>query len=184
MNTTTTPRTCAAIRDEAPALHYALLDQSHAYAKAVAEQNHVRADELMRVHRQTISGGWERFKVAAQPTTPTTQAAHTPGPWTRSGVCVSASTERRSFGGPLRDYLRPVATCDCSNKTDEEHNTHPTFNERLPGWAEAEANARLIAAAPELLAIVRALVAGGGIMEPSELFNQARAAILKAEGAK
>jgi hypothetical protein len=43
-------------------------------------------------------------------------------------------------------------------------------------------NAALIAAAPELLEVVKALVSAGGIMEPSDWFVNARAALAKAIG--
>lgn len=42
--------------------------------------------------------------------------------------------------------------------------------------------ARVMAAAPELLEVVSALVEAGGIMEPSEWFDKAQAAFAKAKG--
>jgi hypothetical protein len=72
--------------------------------------------------------------------------AHTPGPWNAERMLLTkASKDRRSgfvVNGPLPDDALelPVRVCDL----------------RVPagmgGFAEGEANARLIAAAPELLA--------------------------------
>lgn len=89
-----------------------------------------------------------------------TETKHTPGPWTvsKSGVSVDA--------GPTGPRIR---------------------QERGAPDEELRANASLIAAAPDLLAAVKALliVAEHGeceAMHPDEADHMARAAIAKAEG--
>jgi hypothetical protein len=106
-----------------------------------------------------------------------TTPAHTPGPWgyTTVGSCHG---------------IHPAAS---ENERDDicritPHNFHPD------GWvaakSEAVANARLIAAAPALLAALQALVGEADLGEidyeddTRELLDAARAAIAKAtEGA-
>lgn len=79
-------------------------------------------------------------------------SAYTPGPWKAEGPRVYADRK----GGSL------IATMAW-----------------FPG--EEAANARLIAAAPELLEALRVLVENGGI-GPESMFDDARAAIAKATG--
>lgn len=84
------------------------------------------------------------------------ETKHTPGPWKAHGLAIYAPTRRKSFGGPARDYFAPVCTVDAVDSgVDEEFITSDLSGgftkARLPGWAEAEANARVIAATPELL---------------------------------
>ena len=50
------------------------------------------------------------------------------------------------------------------------------------GYKEARANARLIAAAPDLLASLRELLAGAPYGSEAAVYQRARAAVLKAEG--
>ena len=66
-------------------------------------------------------------------------AEHTPGPW----------MTRRHVSGPLAD-IYSIDHCDCLATT------------AFHGWTfeEMEANARLIAAAPDLLAACKAALAG------------------------
>jgi len=83
-----------------------------------------------------------------------TDNQHTPGPWRAKGHCIE--TEEYSFNW--------VASVQTSN---------------VPEW---EANARLIAAAPELLEALQAVVALPGF-EPAEPYGKiVRAAIAKATG--
>lgn len=103
------------------------------------------------------------------------QKQHTPGPWvvTAVGSCHG---------------IHPAAS---ENERDDicritPHNYHPD------GWpaakVEAEANARLIAAAPDLLAALQALVGEADLGEidhedeTRRLLDVARAAIAKATG--
>lgn len=90
-------------------------------------------------------------------------ASHTPGPWQVDG--------HRGYGGhdgvrvsEPRGYVLAVAISD----VPELH---------------AEANARLIAAAPDLLGALSDLYAAGSDAS-SEAWDGARAAILKATGAE
>jgi len=118
-------------------------------------------------------------------------AEHTAGPWSQSGFTVYAKPEKRSFGGPIREYLCPVC-CIEPGETDGpeylEQSSGSEHNERLPGDAEAHANARLIAAAPELLeALENALAFMGQVVAEHAIAdtrteNQARAAIARARG--
>lgn len=92
-------------------------------------------------------------------------AKHTPGPWTRKfGQDVYQGS------GPF-DALRLIATGTPTNGSPDE-------------LAEAFANARLIAAAPELLeALDELLAAAENFERPSDkAIASARAAIAKAEG--
>lgn len=89
-----------------------------------------------------------------------TTPAHTPGPW-RIGTpgpngCYTTGTERGLM-------VAMVA-----------HSIHMPDQK-----AQAEGDARLIAAAPELLAALQTLVANGGI-GPESMFHDARDAIKKA----
>lgn len=88
-------------------------------------------------------------------------SAHTPGPWEREGLLVT-STRRDAEGVRLL-----VAKC-------------------LSAYDSAvEADARLIAAAPELLAALEAMVsAEAEIGADDEYLRAARAAIAKARGGK
>lgn len=123
---------------------------------------------------------------------------HTPGPWKAAGLAIYAPPSFNSvFYGRKRDYSNPIATI-CGDPMEDsaelqaemhDHNgTNRIVMERIPGALEAEANARLIAAAPDMLAaLVRVLdfeqrltackVDGGGA-----LVSDIRAAIAKATG--
>ena len=101
-------------------------------------------------------------------------AKHTPGPWKLAGESVSKQT----FVYALNDRgtnqfwfdIQPGWTCDGVRTSD----------------AELEANARLIAAAPDLLAALTALMGdhGGslGVSRTDERALAARAALAKATG--
>lgn len=108
------------------------------------------------------------------------RATHTPGPWKYDGSSdplphdYACSTERIAAGGVT---IAEVATCE---------------DDSCPGVSEGWANARLIAAAPELLAACRELLAafidrGNGFADcdlhdhPRRIVNRAAEAIAKAE---
>jgi hypothetical protein len=83
--------------------------------------------------------------------------AHTPGPWFAGGTTVWGSAP-----GSCRNTVADTATCGSITE------------------AEDRANARLIAAAPELLAALQELVAVPNKKRPDRVWGAARAAILKA----
>ena len=106
-------------------------------------------------------------------------AKHTPGPWIGAGP---------SFGDPLPRYTTEIVT----EWEDEDGEVLSIC--KLPFHHhddENEANARLIAAAPDLLEALHAMLSHTAMLDPSQGFdgfdhsavNQARAAIAKAEGA-
>lgn len=75
------------------------------------------------------------------------KAAHTAGPWKASGFTIYATPEKRSFGGPEREYLRPVCSMEPGETAGPEYldrSSGAEYNERLPGDAEAHANAAFI----------------------------------------
>lgn len=90
--------------------------------------------------------------------TPTAEAKHTPGPWSLSPSGLSVTAEGRS-------PICPIAWTHDTGGMDEE---------KL-------ANARLIAAAPALLAALEAIIAYQTPL-PAGLLEQARAALLQAKG--
>ncbi len=97
---------------------------------------------------------------------------HTPGPW--------KVDEART--GPYGDYDSSIIARDGLTYIgtitgDDRHGTADQYDAAVPAQ-EAHANARLIAAAPELLAALKHLIRDGG---PGD-FPTAEAAIAKAEG--
>jgi hypothetical protein len=111
--------------------------------------------------------------IQSVPGTQGTTQAHTPGPWYALGQAVNV--DRAGLEG-----LASIAKAHQRRGTDSVPITK----------AEAEANARLIAAAPDLLAALRGVADGslcfcGGEGEESghrTFCTVARAAIAKAEG--
>lgn len=93
------------------------------------------------------------------------EAKHTPGPWhvgdQGAGYPVRAEQPKWQGGG------RAICACRPANRTNEAHQ-------------EAHANARLIAAAPELLAALEQALAVHG--DHYSWGPDARAAIAKATG--
>jgi hypothetical protein len=75
-------------------------------------------------------------------------ATHAPTPWLLAGLSIYSEPVKKSFGGPERIYLNPVC-CVYSGETEEAEWTEKAhgadhYNERLPGYAEAAANAEFI----------------------------------------
>ena len=97
-----------------------------------------------------------------------TQGKHTPGPWVRDCWDILGNAKGNGGGtGHVCEVSRP-------NEGDEKY------------WedGEADANARLIAAAPDMLEALQAVVSAyenGGMIEP---IFMARAAIARATGEK
>jgi len=78
---------------------------------------------------------------------------HTPAPWTAYGVSVYAPEAfNTKFDGRLRDFKRPVCIVDGDPMVQDAFFLDDGYRVvRVPGEQEAYANARLIAAAPDLL---------------------------------
>jgi len=101
---------------------------------------------------------------------------HTPGPWSVPHFAVPEGNCQ--CGYVLTDHLMgAVCKVYASGEGDDwaSHGDNPKF-------AEAVANARLIAAAPELLKALVDLVNSFEKHRPKELWDAARAAIAKAGG--
>lgn len=99
---------------------------------------------------------------------------HTPAPW--------EVTQIDPLGNPIDEYanVRPV------NRQMFGHETSmPIVDVYLYHLPEQQANARLIAAAPELLEALEAIINDGGkFVMTQETHRAARAAIAKARGAQ
>jgi hypothetical protein len=110
--------------------------------------------------------------------------SHTPGPWTVQDCNVDDLQRPNRLMGPVVVYadddceLHPIADCSCNHTCREID--------------EAEANARLIAAAPELLEAARQCLKAMEVVERDygwpynapllSAMQGAEAAIAKAEG--
>ena len=94
---------------------------------------------------------------------------HTPGPWTMH--------PRFDDGAEVRALLAPVAWCGVAS-------THGASSSQSIDAAEARANARLIAAAPDLLAALHriSLASQNSMSSKEECGRIAREAIAKAKG--
>jgi hypothetical protein len=90
------------------------------------------------------------------------QTQHTPGPW-------------REYNAKGSRILNNWSVCN-------RDGTRIANIEQMPGQSSEEehANARLIAAAPELLEALREMTERGGWMPSDERFIRAKAAIAKA----
>lgn len=97
---------------------------------------------------------------------------HTQGPWTVN-INTNDSREAETIQGP--DNVRIAAT----------YKVHEHRPNKTAAWYEARANAKLIAAAPDLLEVARQVVLAAEQQEgsiPSDIVSGAYAAILKATG--
>ena len=93
------------------------------------------------------------------------QMKHTPGPWVADAPCPASI-----WAGDFQ-----VATCKTANGDGVGMDATP--------WDVATANARLIAAAPDLLEALEAVIANGADSAPGlGAYLNARAAIAKAKG--
>jgi hypothetical protein len=94
------------------------------------------------------------------------EAKHTPGPWVVSGFSIHTKS-----GRPIVNSLW--------------HPPQPPKGAGEELQVESDANARLIAAAPHLLAILRSFLMQtlqGPVLERDSIISEARAAIAQAEG--
>lgn len=107
------------------------------------------------------------------------ESKHTPGPWRidlENYSCgqVRADCLACSCDGELRGYYQTIATVT-------QRDAHPVFGGGIPR-ATMEANARLIAAAPELLALLAEATKGCTQAEFRDWEIRANALIAKVEG--
>jgi hypothetical protein len=107
-----------------------------------------------------------------------TKASHTPGPW---AVNYNSYDEPYIIAEQGKAWDNPVI---CSLYEDVTPEDSITFSRWLQAYPNAEANARLIVAAPDLLFALENLLAvkngeGGTVFDSDEI---ARAAIAKAKG--
>lgn len=90
---------------------------------------------------------------------------HTPVLWIAEGLTVI--TAPLPYEGPVVRYRgqlvqTEIAACYCDDENSEDEAIGGINRlKRQPGWSEAHANAKLIAAAPELLAALLALLNWG-----------------------
>lgn len=112
-------------------------------------------------------------------------SAHTPGPWREiDGYRVYSALGADSGDGAEADSND--AWCICICKGDEVPMTGWGGTQVPLGWGPTTANAKLIAAAPDLLesckALDRLVVMVDCLQEFHPVVQKARAAIAKAEG--
>lgn len=118
------------------------------------------------------------------------KAKHTPGPWKTYGLAIYTEAKRKHWVSP-RDPKQSLIANARDNWLDDPEN----IDDNPPFMAEAEANARLIACAPELLEALEAVLFSAEAMKEErdgingysgepESFRVARAAIAKARGEK
>lgn len=89
-------------------------------------------------------------------------AEHTPGPW---------------------EWEKPYQYSDGSTSWALSSNGRLVLRHAASTWTVSDANARLIAAAPELLKALRALFDASDLdTTPLHIYQAARAALAKAEG--
>lgn len=94
---------------------------------------------------------------------------HTPGPWNANWTRISGQAIGFHITDPKHGSLRPI--CEAYDKTGAMSSD------------EIEANARLIAAAPELLEVAQEVLADDMLQYlPAEYVAKVRAAIAKATG--
>lgn len=111
-------------------------------------------------------------------------SAHTPGPWLLSSYYSDALTVTDEQGFAIVEANTTVILQGYAEKLGIEHwADSPGVAYRDLNVDEQAANARLIAAAPELLvALRRAAELLARYPKHDDAWNQARAAIAKAEG--
>lgn len=104
-------------------------------------------------------------------------SAHTPGPWILATVPTSVGSCHKI--GPFPNGIGRVATFACVYADGHRLG----IDDESPAAQELAANARLIAAAPDLLEALRRLMGGTTTLEDAlDAAKQARAAISKATG--
>ncbi len=108
---------------------------------------------------------------------------HTPGPWVVNDFCTEGGADTAVWTS--HDPHTAKSICECHFETHANLMRGETGCHQL----EAEANARLIAAAPELLEALMSMVSGATANEAfitghgeNPRLSQARAAITKATG--
>lgn len=139
----------------------ALMNKVHAGEISLADAQ----AQLKKIKRNAKANGMktraQAFNEACPPRSLTMNTKHTPGPWHVTGKGLSRYVEGRVRPGVLQE----VAWCGATEVSEQ-----------------MEANARLIAAAPELLEQLQEMVRLAE-HEGWEGFEKARAAIEKATGA-
>lgn len=133
-----------------------------------------------RVVTLSISGKGNNMKNKMETQTMNTKPTHTPGPWV---VKWRASETAKYPDGSFREaiaYRVGAAPHDPHIYAEEARDCAVTVAE----CGENEANARLIAAAPDLLAALRAIIDTDSKPDAFERAEVARAAILRATGVR
>lgn len=115
-----------------------------------------------------------------------TVATHTPGPWAVEmpdqwpfSIYVRSATKTIVEASRYATSTRQGSLADCREAVGFRHSE---IEEVRTNVAEQEANARLIAAAPDLLAVLKKAVANNMLVEGSHWWGEVFAAIDKAEG--
>ena len=103
---------------------------------------------------------------------------HTPGPWA-TNIRPSYSPQVIAKRGST--FKQCIGIADCF---DERDMMNAIQEDRIHSREEADANAQLIAAAPDLLRALKAMVNHFGVLEDNELVHKtARSATKKAKAA-
>jgi len=136
----------------------------------VSPSGHMASCKLCGFVGRWRDGVWEKVEECA-PVPPAPAAPHTPGPWKVAGIAweVASGVWTRHIHTP--EFVRGVVLGHQARGRTE---------------VEVEANARLIAAAPDLLAACEAAVFGANhidcVRAMQEVLPQIRSAIAKAKG--
>lgn len=119
---------------------------------------------------------------------------HTPGPWTIYGLAISTENKVPHSITPRDPALRYVAHAHWADSPIWADDRADADVMNMPDYEEAEANARLMAASPELLSCLQWLAdsVSDGLASPEEWdyalpdirhgLERAREAIAKAKG--
>ena len=117
------------------------------------------------------------------------QAKHTPGPWRANGHTVYTADAVEHWLGNRDPKPREVCRCVDNEADDITPGFAAGEDDNAPDFEDATANARLIAAAPDLLAALQRILELRAYISleayKAETWNaaeQARAAIAKAQG--